>query len=111
MQSVSPPGGRYSLCGSGLPYGQRNSSENGSGMPAKSLQPGLTLCNPMDCSPPGSSVHGILQARILEWVPFPPPGDLPDPGIEPVSTYIYLHWQAGSLPLVPPGKPREVGHL
>ena len=27
-----------------------------------------TLCNPMDCSPPGSSVHGILQARILEWV-------------------------------------------
>ena len=27
----------------------------------------LTLCNPMDCSPPGSSVHGILQARILEW--------------------------------------------
>jgi len=30
-----------------------------------------TLCNPMDCSPPGSSVHGILQARILEWVPTP----------------------------------------
>ena len=28
----------------------------------------LTLCNPMDCSPPGSSIHGILQARILEWV-------------------------------------------
>ena len=28
----------------------------------------LTLCHPMDCSPPGSSVHGILQARILEWV-------------------------------------------
>ena len=30
-----------------------------------------TLCDPMDCSPPGSSVHGILQARILEWVPIP----------------------------------------
>ena len=32
----------------------------------------LTLCNPMDCNPPGSSVHGILQARILEWdaIPF-----------------------------------------
>ena len=30
-----------------------------------------TLCNPMDCSPPGSSVHGILQARILEWVAIP----------------------------------------
>ena len=39
-----------------------------------------TLCNPMDCSPPGSSVHGILQARILKWVACPPPGDLPDPG-------------------------------
>ena len=35
---------------------------------AKSLQLCPTLCNPMDCSPPGSSVHGILQARILEWV-------------------------------------------
>ena len=30
-----------------------------------------TLCNPMDCSPPGSSVHGILQARILEWIAIP----------------------------------------
>ena len=37
----------------------------------KSLQSCLTLCNPMDCSPPGSSVHGILQARILEWVAIP----------------------------------------
>ena len=37
-------------------------------MPAKSLQLCLTLCDPMDCSPPGSSVHGILQARTLEWV-------------------------------------------
>ena len=35
---------------------------------AQSLQSCLTLGNPMDCSPPGSSVHGILQARILEWV-------------------------------------------
>ena len=38
-------------------------------MHAKSLQSCPTLCNPMDCSPPGSSVHGILQARILQWVP------------------------------------------
>ena len=46
-----------------------------------------TLCNPMDCSLPGSSVHGILQARILEWVAMPPhpPGDLPNLGIEPRS--------------------------
>jgi len=36
-----------------------------------------TLCDPMDCSPPSSSVHGILQAKILEWVAMPPPGDLP----------------------------------
>ena len=35
------------------------------------LQLCLTLCNPLDCSPPGSSVHGILQARILEWVAIP----------------------------------------
>ena len=44
-----------------------------------------TLCGPMDCSLPGSSVHGILQARILEWVPFPTQGDLPNPEIKPTS--------------------------
>ena len=37
----------------------------------------LTLCDPMDCSPPGSSVHGILQARILEWVAMPSSRVLP----------------------------------
>ena len=51
-------------------------------MCAKSLQSCLTLCNPMDHSPPGSSVHGILQARVLEWVAVPPLGDLPDPETE-----------------------------
>ena len=40
-------------------------------MHAQLLQSGHTLCDPMDCSPPGSSVHGILQARILEWVATP----------------------------------------
>ena len=35
------------------------------------IQSCTALCNPMDCSPPGSSVHGILQARILEWVDIP----------------------------------------
>ena len=35
------------------------------------VQSGLTLCSPMDCSLPGSSVHGILQARILEWIAMP----------------------------------------
>ena len=51
----------------------------------KLLQSCPTLRDPMHCSPPGSSVHGILQARILEWVAFPSPGGLPDPGIQPAS--------------------------
>ena len=51
---------------------------------AQPLQLCPTLCDSMDCSSPGSSVHGILQARILEWV-FPFPNDLPNPGIEPWS--------------------------
>ena len=52
---------------------------------AKSLQSCLTVSDPMDCSPPGSSVRGILQARILDRLPCPSPEDLPDPGIEPIS--------------------------
>ena len=42
-----------------------------------------TLCNPRDGSPPDSSVHGILQAKVLEWVDVPSSRDLPDPGIKP----------------------------
>ena len=61
----------------------------------------VRLCNPMDCSPPGSSVHGIFQARVLEWVPFPSPGDLADPAIEPGSPPL----QADALLSEPPGKP------
>ena len=52
---------------------------------AKSLQSGQTLCNPTACSPAVSSVHGILQARILEWLAKCFSGDLPNPGINPVS--------------------------
>ena len=52
---------------------------------AKPFQSCLTLCDPIDCSSPGSSVHGFLPARILEWVAKPPPGDLPNPGIKPES--------------------------
>jgi len=55
----------------------------------------------MDCSPPGSSVHGILQARILEWVSFSPPVDLPDPGIKPGSPALL----EGSLISEPTGNP------
>ena len=55
-------------------------------MPVCSIaQSCLSLCQPVDCSPPGSSVHGISQARILECVAFPFPGDLPDLGIKPAS--------------------------
>ena len=54
-------------------------------MPAKFLQSCPTLFNPKDCSTPGSSVHGILQARYWSGLPCPPPGDLPDPEIEPRS--------------------------
>ena len=71
---------------------------------AKSLHLCLTLCDPMDHNLLGSSVHEIFQARILEWVAFPLPGDLPDPGIEPVS-HASPALQADSLSLVPPGKP------
>ena len=58
-----------------------------------------TLCHPMDCNQPGSSVNGILLARILEWVAIPFSRDLPDPGIEPRSPAL----QADSLLSEPPG--------
>ena len=64
-----------------------------------------TLWDPVDCSPPGSSIHGIHQARILEWLPFPSPGDLPNPGIEPRSPTL----QADALTSELPGKNRKKG--
>ena len=50
----------------------------------ESLQSCPTLCDPGDCNLPSSSVHGILQARTWEWVAVPPPGDLSEPGMEPI---------------------------
>ena len=47
-------------------------------------------CDPIDCSPPGSSVHGISQARILEWLAISFSRDLPDPGIEPQSPTLQM---------------------
>ena len=67
-------------------------------MHAKSLQPCLTLCDPMDCSSPGSSVHGILHPRILEWV------DIPFSRSSNLRLLHRLHWQVGSSPLAPRGK-------
>ena len=63
-----------------------------------------TLCDHMDCSLPGSSVHGILQTRILE-LPFPSPGDTPASGIKPGSPAL----QADSLPSELPEKPTYMG--
>ena len=66
----------------------------------KSLQSCPTLCDPMDCSPQGSLVHGILQARILWWVAMPS-----SRGASLPRDQTSVSWQAGSLPLAPPGKP------
>ena len=65
----------------------------------------LTLCDPVDCSPPGSCVRGILQARMLEWVAMPSYGIFPTQGL---NTHLrrLLHWQADSLPAKPWGKPQ-----
>ena len=59
-----------------------------------------TLFDTMDYT-----VHGILQSRMLEWVAFPPPGNLPNPGIEPRSPAL----QVDSLPAEPQGKPKNTG--
>ena len=45
----------------------------------------LTLCDPVDCSRPGSTVHGISQAEYWSWLPLSAPGDLPNPGIKILS--------------------------
>ena len=55
----------------------------------------LTLCNPVDCSLPGSTSTGFSRPEYWSRLPFPPPGDLPDPEIKPVSPAL----QADSLPL------------
>ena len=69
-------------------------------------KPCPTLCDPPDCSPPGSSVRGILQARIQQWVAMSSSGGggegLPNPRMEPVSPAMQRH----SLPLSHQGRPR-----
>ena len=68
-------------------FSKRSRPSKLTGMKVKMLVTQLcpTLCDPMDSSPPGSSVHGILQARILEWLAISYAKDLPDPGIKPES--------------------------
>ena len=72
-------------------------------MRAQSLQLYPTLCDPMDCSLSGSSDHGTLQARILDPIAMPSSRGSSRPRDRIQVSYIYLLWQAGSLPLVPPG--------
>ena len=60
-----------------------------------------TLCDPMECRPPGPSIHGIFQQEYWGGLPCPAPGDLPNPGIESMSPAL----QVDSLSTEPPGKP------
>ena len=57
----------------------------------------------MNCSPAGSSVHGILQVGLLEWIAIPFSRGSSPPVMEPASFTPNQHWQAGSLPPVPGG--------
>ena len=72
-------------------------------MLTKTLWSCSTLCDPMDYTPPGSSIHGISQARILEWVAMQPGGSSPTQGSNPSLLHLS---QADSLPAKPPGKPQ-----
>ena len=76
---------------------------------AKSLRSCPTLCNTLDCSPSGYSVHGTLQARILEWIAISYSRGSSQPR-DQTHISCLLHWQKSSLPLVPLGKPPQEKH-
>ena len=69
--SGSPDLRLYSSMSCHMMEGRLEDAKSSHHVCVKSLQSCQTLCDPMDCSPPGSSVHGILQARILGWVAIP----------------------------------------
>ena len=71
----------------------------------KSLQSYPTLCDPMDCSTPGSSIHGFFRQEYWSGLPCLPPGDPPNPGIEPRFPAL----QVDSLPTESAGKPKNTG--
>ena len=73
-------------------------------------QPCLTLCNPMDCSLPGTSVHWTSQQEYWSGLPFPPLGDLPDTGIEPMSPAVPM-LAGGFFTTEPPGSPTYTNTL
>ena len=62
-----------------------------------------TVCDPMDCSLPGSSVQEFSRKEYWSKLPFPSPGDLPHPAIKPWSPVL----KAESIPSAPPGKPHK----
>ena len=98
-------GRQLKVLGSVQEGAQEEAVVRGAGMPAKSLQSCLTLCDPMDCSPPGTSVYGSSPGKntgvgchaLLQ-------GIIPTQGSN-LQLLCLLHSQAGFLPLAPPGKP------
>ena len=82
-------------------------SDLAEGLRACSVIVDFTLCDPMDYSPPGPSVHGILWARMLEWVAISSSRNLSNPGMEPRLRHL-LHWQADSLLLSHLGSPERL---
>ena len=64
------------------------------------------FCDRVNCSPPGSSVHGFPKQEYWSGLPFPPPDGLPNPGIKSNL----FHWQADSFTAEPPGKPTNFLH-
>ena len=79
----------------------------GKGKESEIAQSCLTLCDPIDRNLPGSSVHGIFQQEYWSVLPFPSPGELPNPGIKPRSPA----FRADALPSDPPGKMQSLGLL
>ena len=77
----------------------------GKGSELKVAQSCLTLCDPTDCSMPGSSVHGLLQSRILEWVAVP----FSRQSSQPRDRTQVSHIEGESVLSEPPGKPKNTG--
>ena len=67
----------------------------------------LTLCDPMDCSPPGSSVHGFPRREYWSGLPLSSPGNIPDSETQPASTYISCFASAFVI-TEPPGKSNQL---
>ena len=97
-------GGQFISCYVAVPSG----SPHVSSLPYSVTQLCLTLCDPMDYSPPGSSGYGIFQAGILQWLSFPPPGGSSRskdqtyvPSILCIGRRILNHWASWEAPSVP----------